>query len=453
MQRRRIVLNENTKLSRSLSLFSVVLFGFAFMALATVFSTYGIASQISHGMVAGSYILALIVMLFTAYSYGQMAKAYPVSGSAYTYAQKAIHPQVGFLVGWAILMDYIFIPMVNYLLFGIFFSAAIPEVPAYVWILLLLTIVTFINIKGVKLATSTNVIIIGFSLLFIIVFAVLSIKSIMQGEGTGMLLNIEPFFQTNESFTYIVAGAALLCFSFLGFDSVSTFSEETVNPERNIPRAIFIITLIGGLIFVTVAYLAHQVWPDYMSFKDPDSASYEIIELIGGSALKTMFLMMYAMGVLGSAMSSQASAARVLYAMGRDGQLPNKFFGKLNKRYQTPTNNIILISFLSLSSLFLSLTLVASFINFGAFLAFTFVNISVIFLYFGHQKKRSLKGMILYLMIPSIGAILDIWLLMNLDKYSKVVGSVWFVLGFLYLLYLTKGFTRRAPEWNIDDAI
>lgn len=202
-----------------------------------------------------------------------------------------------------------------------------------------------------------------------------------------------------------------------------------------------------------MAYLAHQVWPDYMSFKDPDSASYEIIELIGGSALKTMFLMMYAMGVLGSAMSSQASAARVLYAMGRDGQLPNKFFGKLNKRYQTPTNNIILISFLSLSSLFLSLTLVASFINFGAFLAFTFVNISVIFLYFGHQKKRSLKGMILYLMIPSIGAILDIWLLMNLDKYSKVVGSVWFVLGFLYLLYLTKGFTRRAPEWNIDDAI
>lgn len=179
MQRRRIVLNENTKLSRSLSLFSVVLFGFAFMALATVFSTYGIASQISHGMVAGSYILALIVMLFTAYSYGQMAKAYPVSGSAYTYAQKAIHPQVGFLVGWAILMDYIFIPMVNYLLFGIFFSAAIPEVPAYVWILLLLTIVTFINIKGVKLAASTNALIIGFSLLFIIVFAVLSIKSIM----------------------------------------------------------------------------------------------------------------------------------------------------------------------------------------------------------------------------------------------------------------------------------
>lgn len=392
-------------------------------------------------------------MLFTAYSYGQMAKAYPVSGSAYTYAQKAIHPQVGFLVGWAILMDYIFIPMVNYLLFGIFFSAAIPEVPAYVWILLLLTIVTFINIKGVKLAASTNVIIIGFSLLFIIVFAVLSIKSIMQGEGTGMLLNIEPFFQMNESFTYIVAGAALLCFSFLGFDSVSTFSEETVNPEKNIPRAIFIITLIGGLIFVTVAYLAHQVWPDYMSFKDPDSASYEIIELIGGSALKTMFLVMYAMGVLGSAMSSQASAARVLYAMGRDGQLPNRFFGKLNKRYQTPTNNILLISFLSLSSLFLSLTLVASFINFGAFLAFTFVNISVIFLYFGRKKKRSLKGMILYLMIPLIGAILDIWLLMNLDKYSKVVGSVWFVLGFLYLLYLTKGFTRRAPEWNIDDAI
>src|SRR5699024_1241496 len=101
------------RMKRSLSLFQVVLFGLAFMALTTVFSTYGIAAELSQGMVAGSYIIALIVMLFTAYSYGQMAKQFPISGSAYTYTQYAISPEVGFLVGWAILMDYMFIPMVN----------------------------------------------------------------------------------------------------------------------------------------------------------------------------------------------------------------------------------------------------------------------------------------------------------------------------------------------------
>ncbi|SDJ03262.1 APC family permease [Alteribacillus bidgolensis] len=438
-------MKENTKLARSLSLPSVVVFGLAFMAITTVFSTYGIASQLSHGMVAGSYILALIVMLFTAYSYGQMAKEYPVAGSAYSYAQKAINPFVGFLVGWSILMDYLFIPMVNYLLFGIFFSAAIPEVPSQVWIIGLLILVTFVNIKGVKLAARANIIVIAISILFILIFCILSIKSILEGTGTGIIFNFEPFFNSDESFSLIVAGAALLCFSFLGFDSVTAFSEETINPKKNIPRGLILVTLIGGFIFVVVSYLSHNVWPDYLSFSNPDSAAYEIIGLVGGNVLSTTFLVVTAFVAFGSATASLASASRVLFAMGRDGQLPEKFFGKLHTKYKTPVNNIILISCLSLSALFLSLTLVASFINFGAFFAFTFVNISVIVLFFRNKTDRSLKGIALYVVIPLIGALLDLWLLVNLDKYSLMLGIIWFVLGFIYLLFLTKGFRNRLP--------
>lgn len=446
-------MNETIKLSRSLSLTAVVVYGMAFMALTTVFSTYGIASQISHGMVAGSYVLALVVMLFTAYSYGQMAKAYPIAGSAYTYAQKAINPHVGFLVGWAILMDYLFIPMVNFLLFGIFFAAAFPEVPEYIWILGLVIIVTFVNIKGVKLGANINMIVIGLSLLFLAIFCILSIKSILQGTGTGMLFNIEPFINTDESFKYVVAGAALLCFSFLGFDAVSTFSEEVKNPEKDIPRAIFLVTIIGGLIFVVVSYFAHNVWPDYMSFKDPDSAAYEIIFLVGGNALQAAFLAVTALVVFGSASASQASASRVLYAMGRDGQLPKSFFGKLNEKTRTPVNNVLLIGFLSLSALFLSLTFVASFINFGALLAFTAVNLSVIILYFVKRKERSFKGIILYLIIPAIGAGLTAWLLFNLDTYSKLLGGIWFGIGVIYLLFMTKGFRKKPPVLNTEEII
>jgi amino acid transporter len=436
-------------MSRSLSLFNVILFGLAFMALVTVFSTYGIASQLSHGMVAGSYVLALVVMLFTAYSYGQMAKAYPVAGSAYTYAQKSIGPEVGFLVGWAILMDYLFIPMVNYLLFGIFFHAAFPEIPPAVFILFMLILVTVINLRGVKIAARANLIVILSSVLFLLIFCILAVKEITSGTGTGMLVNMKPFFNPDESFKYVVAGAALLCFSFLGFDSVSAFSEETINPRKNIPRAIFIITLTGGILFSTVAYFAHNVWPDYMGFTDPDAAAYDIIGLVGGSFLKSLFLVIYGIVVFGSALTSQASGARVLYAMGRDGQLPT-FFGKLHPVLKTPINNIILISVLSLLALFLSLSLVASFINFGAFLAFICVNISVIVLYFGKKKLRSFKGLIFFLLIPAIGALLDIWLLINLDKHSIMVGSIWFILGLIYLIYLTKGFKKRAPQLAID---
>lgn len=440
---------QQDQMKRSLTLIPVVLFGFSFMALATVFSTYGIAAELSNGMVSGSYLLALIVMLFTAYSYGQMAKVVPSAGSAYTYTQKSISPHVGFMVGWAVLMDYLFIPMVNYLLFGIFFSAAFPAIPSYVWILGMLLLVTLINARGIRLATMANAMITIFSLLFIFIFIGFSVKEIVGGAGTGTLLNVKPFFNPDESFSYIVAGAALLCFSFLGFDSATAFAEETVNPKKTIPRAVMLITLVGGAVFMTVSYFAYNVWPDHTTFTDPDSASHEIITFVGGKLMATLFLAVYAVTVFGSAMSSQASASRVLFAMGRDGQLP-KFFGKLHPKFKTPINNILLISAISLLSLVLSLTLVASFINFGAFIAFISVNIAVISYYFIKKKERSFKGTILYLVLPGIGAVLDIWLLLNLDIHSKVLGSIWFALGFIYLIFLTKGFKQKPPELHLS---
>lgn len=443
-------MSQTKEMNRSLGLIHVVLFGFSFMALATVFSTYGIAAQLSHGMVPGAYLLALIVMLFTAYSYGQMSKSIPSAGSAYAYTQKAINPYVGFLVGWAILMDYLFIPMVNYLLFGIFFSAAFPSVPNYVWVLGMLVLVTVINVRGVKLATKANAFITIFAIAFILLFIGLSIKEIAGGAGTGTLLSLKPFYNSEEPFSFIISGAALLCFSFLGFDSATAFAEETVNPQKNIPRAVFIITLVGGAIFITVSYFAQNVWPNYNSFADPDSAAHEIIKFVGGKVFASTFLAVYAVTAFGSAMSSQASASRVLYAMGRDGQLPNKFFGTLHKKYNTPVNNILIISAVSLLALFLSLSLVASFINFGAFLAFTSVNIAVITYYFVRKKERSLKGTLLYLIIPAVGALLDLWLLINLDIHSKVLGGIWFALGFVYMVVLTKGFKQKPPVMDLS---
>lgn len=433
-------------LARSLSLWSVVLFGLAFMALTTVFSTFGIASSISNGMVAGSYILALIVMLFTAYSYGVMAKRYPMTGSAYSYVQKVINPSSGFLVGWAIMMDYLFIPMVNFMLFGIFFHDAFPMIPQWGFITALLTLVTLINLRGVKVAVTANLIIVVASILFAVIFCIMSINSLRTGLGTGLLANMDPLinFSVENPYKYIIAGASLLCFSFLGFDSVTAFAEEVKDPERTIPRAIFLVTLIGGALFITVSYFAYQVWPNYLLFPDLDSASADIIRIVGGNALYAVFLTIFAMSIIGSALSSQASGSRILFAMGRDGQLPRKFFGSLHPKYKTPTFNILLIGLISFSAIFLSLGLVASFINFGAFISFIMVNISVIVLFF-KENNKSLKRIILLFIIPLIGALLDFWLFINLDNHSLLLGSIWFSLGIVYLLFLTKGFKKPVP--------
>src|SRR5690606_591692 len=126
------------------------------------------------------------------------------------------------------------------LLFGIFFSAAFPSIPSYVWVLGMLLLVTFVNVRGIRLATMANAFISIFSLVFILIFIGLAAKDIMGGAGTGMIFNFDPFYNPDESFSYIVAGAALLCFSFLGFDSATAFAEETINPKKTIPRAVII---------------------------------------------------------------------------------------------------------------------------------------------------------------------------------------------------------------------
>ncbi|EJQ37633.1 hypothetical protein IEE_05192 [Bacillus cereus BAG5X1-1] len=312
-------------------------------------------------------------------------------------------------------------------------------------------LVTFINIKGLKFATSVNAFITIFAFLFILIFIGFSIKEIFMEESTATLLSLEPFFNSKEPFSYTIAGAALLCFCFLGFESVTAFAEETVNPKKTIPRAVILITLGGGLIFTSVSYFSHLVWPAYNTFNNPDSAAYEIIKLVGGRAMYSIYLALYALAVLGSAMSSQASASRVLYTMGRDGQFPKRFFGTLHPRYRTPVNNILIISSFSLLALFLSLDLVASFINFGAFLAYTCVNIAVIAHYYIRNRERSLKGTVLYLIVPIIGAALDILLLLNLDVYSKVLGISWLIIGCIYLLVLTKGLKKQPPELKIEE--
>lgn len=436
----------NNTLRKTLSLWSVVFFGLAFMAITTVFSTYGLALGVSKGMITGAYLLALCVMLFTAFSYAVMASYYPLAGSAYSYVQKIISPNAGFLVGWAVMMDYLFLPMVNFIIFGLFFHDAFPAIPEWIFIIALLVFVTALNLKGIQMSVTTNLIVIVGSILFMILFALLCIIAILSGEGTGSLFSITPIVDLSieNPLQYIIAGASLLCFSFLGFDSVTAFSEETKDPQKTIPKAIFYVTLIGGTIFISISYLSSLVWPDYHRFKDLDAGASEIALLIGGKFVQALFLTAVSLGILGSALSSQASASRILFAMGRDGQLPKKLFGKLHPKYKTPTNNILIMATISLSAIFLSLGLVASLINFGAFIAFIMVNICVIQHYFTKRKTESKPSIFLFI-IPTIGAILDIALFINLDPYSLILGGLWFSLGIFYLLFLTKGFKRSAP--------
>ncbi|MFP3845982.1 APC family permease [Priestia filamentosa] len=437
---------------RTLTLLPLVVLGLAYMAPMTVFNTYGVVAQKTHGMVPAAYVVALTAMLFTAYSYGNMARDYPLAGSAYTYTQKSISSHLGFLVGWAVLLDYLFLPMINFLLAGIFLSAAFPSIPSSVWIIGFIMVITAINTFGIRMTATVNGVLVLFQFLVTAIFLVLAVKGLTQGMGTGALFSALPFFNPDVSFSFVLSGASILCLSFLGFDAVTTLSEEAVDPKKTVPKAIFLVALIGGALFAFVSYITQLVYPHYDSFKVVDSAAFEIAEYIGGALFSAVFLAGIITSTIASGMSSHASASRLLFAMGRESMLPKKIFGYVHPKYKTPSRNILFIGLLSLTALIMDLTTAASFINFGALVAFTFVNVSVIFHYYIHKKERGLKETFQYLLFPLIGAGFTIWLWTNLDVKSITLGSIWVIIGLVYLAFLTKFFTKEPPQFDFDES-
>ncbi|MFJ2333694.1 APC family permease [Pseudomonas helleri] len=438
------------RLQRTLSLGSVVLFGIAYMTPIIVLGTFGILAQSTGGMVPAAYLAALVAMFFTAMSYGRMASAFPVAGSAYTYVRKAISPKLGFIAGWAVLLDYLFLPMAIWLIGAAYLHSAFPAVPQWIWVLAFIGITSLINIVGLKLANGVNALLMLVQALVLIAFVVLCVHYI-GGDASKPLWTIEPFFNGQMQMPLIMSGAAIACYSFLGFDAVSTLTEETRDPRRTIPRAIMLITLIGGLIFVGVSYFVQIAHPSFQ-FADVDSAAYEIARNIGGDLFVSIFMIGLIVGQFASGLSAQASGSRLLFAMGRDGVLPKSFFGTLHAKYGTPVNSILLCAVVALLALKLDVTTSTSFINFGAFLAFTLVNLSVIFHYWIGGKNRGLREVVLFLVFPTIGLLADLWLMISLDHLAIYLGLTWLVIGCIYLGFLTRGFSRQPPEMDFQEA-
>ncbi|MDQ6595781.1 APC family permease [Bacillus salipaludis] len=439
-------------LKRSLSLKYVVFFGLTFMAPTTMFSTYGVAVTSTNGMLPTAYAIALIVMLFTAYSYAELVKAFPNAGAAYTFAQKSISPHLGFLVGWTIILDYVFSPMISSLLNAIALHAMFPSVPMSVWIISFIVIITIVNILGIKLAANFNTILLLLQVFSFVLFLILSIKGIFAGRGAGTLFSTVPFYDSHIKVPTLLSIIPILCFSFLGFDAVTTLSEETKEPRKTLPRAIYIITLIGGFMFISGTYVLQLIYPAFQSFKNPESAYIDIAMYVGGNIFTSVFNAIGLTAAFASAVASGTSASRILYAMGREDVLPKKIFGYLSPKYRTPVFNILLIGVVALSALFLNLTTAISLINFGALFAFFFVNLSVIAHYFIRKKQRSFKGTIQYLIIPLIGTALIGLLITKLDKHSLLLGGTWLLIGFIYLLNLTKMFRQLPPELGLEEA-
>ena len=398
-----------TRLRKSLKLWQVVMMGLAYLTPMTVFDTFGIVSGISDGHVPASYLLALAGVLFTAISYGKLVRQFPEAGSAYTYAQKSINPHVGFMVGWSSLLDYLFLPMINVLLAKIYLSALFPEVPPWVWVVTFVAILTAANLKSVNLVANFNTLFVLVQISILVVFIFLVVQGLHKGEGVGTVWSLQPFISENAHLIPIITGATIVCFSFLGFDAVTTLSEET-----------------------------------------PDAALPEIALYVGGKLFQSIFLCTTFVNTLASGLASHASVSRLLYVMGRDNVFPERVFGYVHPKWRTPALNVIMVGIVALSALFFDLVTATALINFGALVAFTFVNLSV-FNHFWRRKgmNKSWKDHFHYLLMPLVGALTVGVLWVNLESTSLTLGLVWASLGGAYLWYLIRRY-RKVPLYEGD---
>lgn len=437
----------STSLHRALGVGGLTLFGLAYLVPLTIFTTYGIVTELTGGRVALAYLVTLVAMTVTALSYARMVRAHPVSGSAYTYTRRTFGGHAGFLTGWALLLDYLFLPMINHLVIGIYLNASVPAVPVWAWASVSILSVTALNLLGITSIARASTVIVAAQVVFVAVFVLLAVRGFAGADvsllapftGDGSAAGLGP----------VLAGAAVLCLSFLGFDAVSTMAEEAHSPRVDIPRAILLVTLVGGALFVLLSWLAQVALPT-TTFADPDAAAVDVMLEVGGPWLSTFFTAAYVAGAWGSALTSQASVCRILFSMGRDGILP-RALGRVWAARRTPAVAVLVVAATSLLTFVLDLATLASLISFGALAAFTAVNLAVVKHYWVDQGERGPRAVLTSLVLPLVGVGLTVWLWTSLSRTTLVVGLVWLAVGGLWLAWTTRGFRRPVPEIELSE--
>jgi amino acid transporter len=445
------------KLLRVLSLRDLIIYGIILIQPVAALPLFGHANNISKGHAVTTILIAMVAMIFTAVSYGRMANRYPAAGSAYTYVGKGIHPYLGFVVGWSMFMDYMFIPILCIIFTSIAANHMMSFIPFHFWIIFFVAGFTLINLRGIKIASRANWLLMIIMSVVVFYFMAAAIRYVIVKYGFEGLFSSRPFYNPESfSMSSIGSATALAALTYIGFDGITTLSEEVKNPRRNVMVAAVLTCLITGIWSGAQIYLAQLSWPDWASLTQGltdatarnnalDTAIMSVADRVGGHFLDGSLSFILLLGSIGSGAAGQLGASRLLYGMGRDGVIPKKIFGHLDTKHSSPNFNILIVGGLALAgALSLNYEEAARLINFGAFFAFMGVNIASITEYFFKAAKKTTKGFLLDFMPAGIGFIFCLIIWLNLPMKTFLIGGSWMIAGIIYLAVHTKGFREST---------
>lgn len=440
---------------RVFSLGHLVLFGITFVGPTAPFPMFGIVSSASKGHMALAYLIAMVVMMLTAISYGRMAAAFPEAGSAYAYAGKALHPVAGIVAGWTILLDYLLMPLMSVIYLSLTAGHFFPEVPQAVWLVSFATGITAVNLFGLEVTNKANIVMTGLMMAAVVYFVGAAARALHAGVGAGTWFSMKPFYNAPAfSFPAVMGATSIAAFSYLGFDGISTLAEDSRNPTRDIGRATVLVCFLCGAMFILQAYLGQLAWPDYNSYPSVETAFLDVSRLVGGAHLLSAVSFVLVVAGVASAVTGQASASRLLLGMGRDRLLPPGIFAYIHPKYSTPTYGILAMGVVTLAGGFLlSFQLAAEAINFGALLGFMSVNLSVIGHYFVRGRERAGYALARNLILPACGFVACLYVFVNLSTVARLIGVGWCAFGLVYAAFRTHGFRRPLSHATAPPAV
>ena len=426
-------------LKRVLGLPSLILYGIILIQPTAPMPLYGAAATLANGHVVTTVLIGMFAMLFTAISYGRMANIYPNAGSAYTYVSREIHPGAGYFIGWGMIFDYIMNPIICVIWVSKAAINFVPEIPFGVYAVGFAILFTLMNLRAIEASARTNAIIATGLGVVIVLFLGSAVRYLLQQPPYGFEEWTRPFYDpATFSFSAISTGASLAVLTYIGFDGISTLSEEVHNPRKNILKASVIVCLITGLLASVQVYTAQLVWPG-IDFPDQDTAFVHIAGRAGGQWLFATVNLALLIATIGSGAGAQLGAGRLLYGMGRDNAIPRKFFSYLHPLTRVPSKNILLVGGVTVVGAFLlSFPLGAQLLNFGALIAFMGVNASS----FVHNFLRNERKTFINFIVPVLGFTICLYLWLSLGYKAKIVGMCWLLAGFLYGAWRTSWFKR-----------
>ena len=444
------------QLRRTLKLSDLIFYGIVLIQPIAPIPLYGVAQKLSDGHFVLIILIAGFAMLITAVSYGRMAALYPTAGSAYTYVGKGLNPHLGFLAGWAMILDYLLQPLIN----TVWISTAlhersayfhIPQIPFVIWALIIAGIMTALNLAGVKASATANKVLLAVMSVVVVYFIVAAVRFLYGGQGWEGLFSIQPIYDPKTFNAHkILTATSFAALTYVGFDGVTTLAEDVENPKRNVLLAVVLTCVIAGVFSGLEAYLGARVWPNWQSFPNLETAFMDICARAGGLILSWSMALVLIVAAFGSGLTGTLGAARLLFGMGRDNVLPKKFFGKLTPGTSTPTNNILLIGGLSfVGSVMLNYIGSAyehagELMNFGAFLAFMGVNFACFWQFSMRRQQGAPMNFVRDALVPLVGFLFCGLIWVDLNIIAKTVGGIWFAIGLLYVGYKTNWF-RSAP--------